>query len=626
METAKTVKNDRKFIKINIYMAMVSLLISVTFSIFGPLSLYLSNISEIWFSIGDIWWITILGGILLFVACYGLSFIFRGKSREIYLCILFGVALGLYIQGNWIFTDYGLLDGRSIDWGSYTNVAIINTMMWLVFILCPFALRYFFKNMWENIVKYISLFLILVQVIALGTLLVTTDLTKNQDTYLTTEGEFELSKNKNIVIFVLDAFDSSYFEALLKENPELKEEFKDFTYYPDTAVGAARTKVALPAILTGVPYTMPMSYKDYIDYSYTQTELYKTLKHYDYDVGIYTEPLVVSSKIIDIINNMSKGKTYIKSYGSLTKYLYQFTSFKYMPHILKSGFWFYSDLFNELKAGGNDENYNSDNVNFFQKLIDERIKIGNSVSTYRFYYLQGAHPPYNMNEYAQRVSPKNTSQLKQAKGSLYMVSEYVKNLKEQGIYDNTSIIIMADHGDVGYSQNPLFMIKRFNETKDFEISYAPISYYDLNATLLQMITNKSISKKTIFDFEEGDARTRYFYKDDSKNSSTSIVEYAINGYAGDSNSVSATGNIYLGNSSNVKGAYEYKLGTLLKFGPDGTAIPHSMNGFSITDMHEYSWTDGKSAKIRFDLSNVPNNDLIVKINTMVYDKAGDQRI
>ncbi len=606
----------------------VSVFIAITFGIFGPLGLYITNINEFWFSIGDIWWIALLGGLLLFAVCFGVNLIFKDKKREICACLIFGVSLGFYIQGNWVTTDYGILDGKNINWSAYADIAIINTMIWVICFMLPFVLRHFLPEYWKKIIKYAAIFFVLIQIITLGTLLMTTNLSQNDsDTYLTTDGQFELSKNENIVIFVLDAFDSSYLKALMEEYPELTSAFDNFTYYPDMVAGGATTKIAMPAILTGVPYTQSISYSDYINYAYTQTDLFIKLKEQNYSTGIYTIPTFVSSSQSDLVDNLTTGKTKINSYGKLAKYIYQFAAFRYMPHLLKSKFWFYSGIFDELKSGSNAKNYSYDNVTFYQNMMEDGISSDIEGNSFRLYYLLGAHPPYEMNEYAEKVSPNETSQLQQAKGSLYIIEEYMNQLKQAGIYDNTAIIIMADHGDIGHHHNPLFMIKLFGESKDFCTSYAPLSYYDLHATLLSIITgNDKDYGKTIFDFEEGDKRERYFYFNASENYLTSIVEYAINGYAGDDSSVIATGNIYTGNSDDSLIAHEYDFGTVLTFGPDGTAMSHCISGFSGIDMLNYTWTDGKTAKMRFDLSEIPNQNLITSINTMVYSSVRSQRV
>lgn len=597
-----------------------------TLGIFGPLVLYITNINEFWFSIADIWWIAALGGLVLFTLCFGISLVFKGKGKEIYICIIFGLALGFYIQGNFINVDYGVLDGESIDWNSYTGVAIANTIVWLICTASPFILRHFLPKYFKQVIRSISIFVILIQVITLGVLFLTTDFSHNNtDTYITTEGEFDLSENKNIVIFVLDAFDSSLFKELIEEYPKLKEEtFKDFTYFPDTVGGATRTTAALPVILTGQAWTKAVSYHEYLKSAYSEAKLYDVLDDYDYDTRIFANSSFVPSSQIGRVGNLTKGHGIISSYRLLTKHLYQLTMFSYMPHLLKSKFWFYSGVFDDIHSGSEAESYKVSGVEYYQRLVKEKISANKSSNAFRLYHLIGAHPPFTMNEYAKEVSLGETTQLQQIRGSLHIIEEYINQLKEAGIYDKTTLIVMADHGCINYEQNPLFMIKTFDSNNDFQMNYAPLSYFDLHATLISIITgDKESYGNTIFNIEEGDNRIRLFYKLSSSNGIT-ITEYKINGHAWDKEAVSATGNVYYGNTHLY--TCDYKLGTKLTFGSTGNAAEYLINGFSSGSAGGHTWTNGTKAKIKLVLTKKPKLDLVVKANCIGYNECGGQRM
>ena len=127
-----------------------------------------------------------------------------------------------------------------------------------------------------------------------------------------------------------------------------------------------------------------------------------------------------------------------------------------MPHLLKRHFWFYSGDFNNLQGGESADVYKINDEKFYNSLLSERIEVQDKEGAFRLYHLNGAHPPYSINEYAQEVSSDKTSMIKQAKGALYIVEEYINQLKKSGIYDKTTIIIIADHGSVNLEQNPLF--------------------------------------------------------------------------------------------------------------------------------------------------------------------------
>ena len=71
------------------------------------------------------------------------------------------------------------------------------------------------------------------------------------DYILSTEDEFVLSNNQNVVVFVLDTFDAEWFEIYLYENDEYKGLFNDFTYFSNVVSGGAPTHLGMPTMLTG---------------------------------------------------------------------------------------------------------------------------------------------------------------------------------------------------------------------------------------------------------------------------------------------------------------------------------------------------------------------------------------
>ena len=103
--------------------------------------------------------------------------------------------------------------------------------------------------------------------------------------------------------------------------------------------------------------------------------------------------------------------------------------------------------------------------------------------TFRFYYLQGSHPPYELNENGQMLTSsddpfKDEFKLPQTTGFFKLLDSYIRELKRLGIYDNTIILIIADHGEASPEQpdqQPIFFVKNFNERHDeMQVSRAPI--------------------------------------------------------------------------------------------------------------------------------------------------------
>ena len=77
-----------------------------------------------------------------------------------------------------------------------------------------------------------------------------------QERYYRGNAEIPLSrKGRNVVIFMLDRAVSSYLPCIFYEKPELKDMYSGFVYYPNTLSFGAHTNIAIPALFGGYEYT-----------------------------------------------------------------------------------------------------------------------------------------------------------------------------------------------------------------------------------------------------------------------------------------------------------------------------------------------------------------------------------
>lgn len=68
--------------------------------------------------------------------------------------------------------------------------------------------------------------------------------------------QFNLSKDgKNVIVLMLDRAMGQYIPYIMNENPELKEQFDGFTYYSNTISFGGHTNFAAPALFGGYEYT-----------------------------------------------------------------------------------------------------------------------------------------------------------------------------------------------------------------------------------------------------------------------------------------------------------------------------------------------------------------------------------
>ena len=114
-----------------------SLLFGFTLFVFAPLETWFSAGAELWFTVEDFLWPALAAFLTVSGVLFGVGMLFRGAGRSAFCALLFGLALALYVQGGFANADYGVLDGRAIDWPGFGDYPVWNTLMWVALALLP---------------------------------------------------------------------------------------------------------------------------------------------------------------------------------------------------------------------------------------------------------------------------------------------------------------------------------------------------------------------------------------------------------------------------------------------------------------------------------------------------------
>ena len=242
---------------------VLSIAVGFMFCVFAPLDAFFTNRSEFWFSLLQLLPVLILV-FICFTAIFAILLFLTQKSKaalSIYSFLLC-VYLFFYIQGNYIPRNYGVLTGAEIDWSSYSIYGIISAVLALACTLLWIFSLIKMRGKLYDIGKYLCIFIMLIQVITICTLYIQSKISPSkrhtESKYVVTNKDLlNLSKNHNILVFVLDTFDSQDMLNLLEgdDTEEYHELFNEgFTYYPDTLGAYPTTKGAIPYILTGAWY------------------------------------------------------------------------------------------------------------------------------------------------------------------------------------------------------------------------------------------------------------------------------------------------------------------------------------------------------------------------------------
>lgn len=367
--------------------------------------------------------------------------------------------------------------------------------------------------------------------------------TQNKYTnYDDTSFNLEFTKSgKNVVVLMLDRAIGAYIPYIFNEKPELKTAFSGFTYYPSTLSYGNFTNFALPSLYGGyeyTPYEMTKRKNKSLKDDYNEAlKVMPTLFGKNDFRSVIVDPSYAGYEDIpnlDIFDDVPNAKAHYSSditnsilesdLSSLNRNLFCYSVTKCAPVIFYSFLYDYGS-YNEVNAQYDTQEIKDDRYNiatgidnsytkcevFLDKLDDLSVVSGDSDS-YISIVNNATHQPTILQEpnYEQKKMVDNTkyegvdanirsdgkgNQIKLGTynqvshyhvniASLMKVAKWIEWMKKNGVYDNTRIIIVSDHGkDMGQFEgksieqsgvildminfNPLLMVKDFN-SKEFK--------------------------------------------------------------------------------------------------------------------------------------------------------------
>lgn len=532
----------------------LTLAISFLLTLYGPLELYFTNVSEFHFDFRmllpellKLFGLFVVAGLAVFSLCYILYI-------QLYHVALAAAAIGFictYIQGMFLVGNLPPLDGRHINWAEYSAQDLQSILLWcIVGVAVVLLIRFLHMKKMYRVFTSCALFLtsiLLVTVVVVG--IQNDGLSAKSDAVVTKNHEFDMSTDQNLVIFVVDAADSGTFNQMLQSGDYgFQDILADFTYYPNTVGAYPFTKHAIPYILHGAWYENQEDFNTFTTRAMDQSPLLSTLQAQNYRMGIYEEDLIYGNDNIYQFENVQRSQYQFSSFKQLAKAELKLVWFKYAPYPLKRMVKVDMEVFNRLiQLDGSQEVFSANNADFYQDAGAAQV-VTVADKCFRFIHIEGAHVPFrydkdvNLIDEAQGTYPQNME------CSMTILARYLTLLKDSGVYDNSAILIMADHG-YGYEQeipivgrcNPLLLAKGVDEHHPLAVSDAPISYEDLQTAYQRLLSGASSDQ--LFDAQEGDDRVRrillYFYEKEEH-----MAEYQQHGHASDITTLLPTGNVY----------------------------------------------------------------------------------
>ena len=559
-------QDDRRFSERLLTSGAAVLAFVFTFIMFGPFELYIANMSYLVFGIKQLLPPIIIAGIIILAVFTVLLALLRGKIFNAVVSIVIGITIAGYIQGNYINIDHGTLDGTGIVWQDFKWQMLVNLFVWAAIILVPVIFCYFSRDIWKSFVRIVSLVLVAMQVFGAVYLVIKSAYQINSnisdDGYFECSEQFKVSKNKNTIVFLLDRMDKKYMDELLKRDPELCEKLSGFTYYKNFTGSYSRTFPSVAYLLSGVKYDYDIPSAEYMKKAMSESNFFGALQAAGYESRLYTDTQYVTGSV-ESFNGTVKNAKSTEGKAKPMKIpsaMLNLSAYRYSPEAMKPYFHIYTDNIAQKYIFGNKDGsiYTVDDAEFYAAFRKKGITTEDNAGSFVFYHLQGAHDPFTMNEKGEAVTLDylnyEESMYKQIRGDFKMILSYIKQLKAAGVYDNTTIIITADHGRTGtapsleeatgenYGERVLtLLIKEAGaDTKQpLKTSMKQVCQANLHKTFLRSmgVNYEDDGVRAIEDIGEDEEITRYFYMSGSNSLKASrdvnLITYEIKGNAND---------------------------------------------------------------------------------------------
>ncbi len=472
----------------------------------------------------------------------------------------------LYVQGNYLSLGVSSLAG---DGGGGVSILtqVLNIVVWILVILAC-VLTMLFLRRYRNAVRtvctvalvaLVGMSLISFVAVSLSTDVYATEYSATDggedigEQMLTVGNLDTLAQEDNVVVFIVDRFDWEYYYWSLEQCPEIFDELEGFTYFNDYITLYPRTFPGVAHVLTGVEPNFSESRLDYFERAYTESPYLDAIREAGYDINVYTddyygyEPFESLNHYID---NTSDNVTYhIVEKGSLSLDMIRLSLYRYLPFLLTDtlgnistpSFNRYVSYHGELPV------YTTDMRNVYQTITEDSFTFRPSDKGFSFIHIAGCHLP---NRYNADFEPATSSDRYRAvvgmKQSFRIISEYIKEMKRMGVYEDATVIITGDHCSIGSDgKDPyyphitsLFAKPAGVSEGAITMTNAQVTSQEIFSTVLHAVGAASAEAygPTLFEVPEGvDRPRRYLFQRKLSNGTYENVEYRIEGYGHDLN-------------------------------------------------------------------------------------------
>ncbi len=444
-----------------LHAALMSALFAAQPLLFVPVTLYTGNAAEFSTGLMNLLPIFFQAGVFMvgLLTLPGL-FLSATASRR-YLAVLCACTLLSWLQSRFLVWDYGLLDGRQIDWTSATTRGWLEAALWAGTLALAASSRPAQLRIWINAACVASI-ASLVATVAGG--ISHLEQLKGQP-HARSESSLQkivsFSGSRNVLHIVADGLQTDIFEEILvhgEAGRRIDDAFNGFTVFSAHVGAFPFTHMSVPALLSGVMYRNDLPIPSFLDatvgHDAPSILNAAAVDGFDVDIAVAAglEPLYARGSATHVY---SLGNDFHITAEELSlreaAVLFDLSAFRVAPHFLKR------QIYNDQRWFAQNAVVRSEYMGLrsfahsaFLHAMAEEMTADRPRATYKMLHVMTSHNPMATTEdckYAGRVLPTvRETVIMQARCGLLAIAAVIERMKSLGIHDSTTIVVMGDHG------------------------------------------------------------------------------------------------------------------------------------------------------------------------------------
>ena len=526
------------------------LILAANVFVFTPFTLYVGNLDE--FSM-PIWPMLALFGIpaLALIGSLMIIGIVLGEaSYRRYTVLVATVGLLLWLQGNALVWEYGLLDGQNIDWTQGAWRGWVDLGIWIVAILAAMV----FYRAAERPILHAAVAVFGLQLLVLAYsgfqnadgLLAKSQVTHSADALQEIQ---RFSSTQNVLHIILDGFQADVFNEIISDDvigPHYQSALQGFTFFKDNIGAFPTTYMAVPAFMSGEIYRNHIPKKAFLQSVLGGKSIINTAFEAGYELDLVSEEYWIGKYIAAkhtnsyLIPTTQRATAQARVLDEAAKLL-DLTLFRLGPHFLKK--YIHNDqvwIVQPAIFGSNNLPFWYFEHTAFLNGLTENMSADRAAPVYKLIHVMNTHWPMVVDgncEYVGGSLPRNrVTVTTQSRCSLDVIIRLLDKMKQLGIYENSLIVLMADHGaglapyelkarpaengedavlinpKVVSMATPLMAVKPPGASGPLQVSSAPSSYTDIPITIASILGLESeFGGRPVFDLRPGEQRERRHY-------------------------------------------------------------------------------------------------------------------